>query len=138
MQFIPSSENGSLEVKNGESVTVATISEAGTLDLSGEIQQVTTGSAHLVPIAYGVIDSDGTVLSGTGNFTAVLENYFYNITINDHMFSENSYTVQVSRIGFSGAQPTYDADNGTLEIQFVTDNPFVLEHAKFSFVVFKP
>jgi hypothetical protein len=39
---------------------------------NGEVRRTNSGSYNLVPICYGTIDSDGTILSGTPNFTVTL------------------------------------------------------------------
>ncbi len=62
-----------------------------------------TGSAHLPPIAYGRISSDGTVLSGTGNFTVTRENVGdYNIRWNGLYLSPDTIIVHLKHIWDSG------------------------------------
>ncbi len=48
------------------------ISSTGDVDIkSGELNRSgKTGTANLVPIAYGIIEWTGSIISGTGNFTA--------------------------------------------------------------------
>ncbi len=54
----------------------------GGATFEGEINRPQTGSANLVPVAYGVIDANGTILSGTGNFTVTQPSVgVYNIAI---------------------------------------------------------
>lgn len=56
----------------------------GSVDISieGELQQTSTGNANLVPLAYGIVESTGNVLSGTGNFTAFLSGNVFIIDVN--------------------------------------------------------
>jgi len=47
-----------------------TINSAGDIDLDGKITRSSvTGANSLLPVCFGLIDDDGTVLSGSGNFT---------------------------------------------------------------------
>ena len=49
------------------------ITASAHLDLTGKLTRpLYTGTANLVPIAYGSVAGDGTVLWGTGNFTAYM------------------------------------------------------------------
>ena len=41
----------------------------GDIKTSGEIYGPSSGSANMIPRAYGRIDANGTIISGTGNFT---------------------------------------------------------------------
>ncbi len=41
----------------------------GTIKLTGEINRTASGDVNLVPIAYGTIQDNNSILSGTGNFT---------------------------------------------------------------------
>lgn len=42
---------------------------AGTIKLTGEVNRPSTGTANLLPIAYGKVRNDGVILGGTGNFS---------------------------------------------------------------------
>lgn len=50
---------------NGDANITGNIS----LSNNGEVQRNTTGSYSLIPLCYGSVDTDGTILSGTPNFT---------------------------------------------------------------------
>ncbi|MFK7782890.1 hypothetical protein [Psychroserpens sp.] len=54
----------------------------GTLDVTDEINREATGNANIVPIAYGTVESNGNVLSGTGNFTASITSGIISISVN--------------------------------------------------------
>lgn len=47
-----------------------TVLKNGNAKFDGEIQHTSTGNANMIPIAYGTVESNGNVLSGTGNFIA--------------------------------------------------------------------
>lgn len=44
---------------------------SGSINLSNEINRTNTGTANLLPYCYGVIAANGTILSGSGNFTVL-------------------------------------------------------------------
>jgi hypothetical protein len=54
---------------------------SGNLKVSGEINRSATGTANLVPFAYGKVSSSGAVISGTGNFSVSNSGGLYTITI---------------------------------------------------------
>ncbi|HRD43493.1 MAG: hypothetical protein JST57_09075 [Bacteroidetes bacterium] len=59
---------------------------SGNIKLSGKLNQPSTGTAHMLPIAYGRINADGSIHSGTGNFS-VLHTFdgFYSISVSGTM-----------------------------------------------------
>ena len=60
-----------------------------------------TGTANLIPIAYGTVSSSEGILSGSGNFSVSYDstNKNYEITIDGHSFSYSQYTVSVMLSG---------------------------------------
>ncbi|HEY6503350.1 MAG TPA: hypothetical protein VIZ28_05190 [Chitinophagaceae bacterium] len=52
----------------GTNDPVEKIDIAGNLRVSGKINRQATGTANMIPIAYGRINADGTIAAGTGNF----------------------------------------------------------------------
>jgi hypothetical protein len=76
------------------STTAVVIAQSGTglgLDVTGgairttEVNTPSTGTANMLPLAYGRIAANGTVLSGSGNFTVGIPfsgTGYYEITIN--------------------------------------------------------
>ena len=69
----------------------------GSVDISidGELQQTSTGNANLVPLAYGIVESTGSVLSGTGNFTTFLSGNVFIIDVNGTESLNYSNTVAI-------------------------------------------
>jgi hypothetical protein len=56
---------------------------AGSFKFNGRLTNNPTGNANLAPIAYGKVKFDGTILSGTGNFSVVkVGNGDFEISIN--------------------------------------------------------
>ena len=71
---------------------------SGSVDISidgGELQQTSTGTANLIPLAYGIVESTGSVLSGTGNFTAFLSGNVFIIDVNGTESLSYSNTVAI-------------------------------------------
>ncbi|WP_225034619.1 hypothetical protein [Winogradskyella sp. SM1960] len=54
----------------------------GNAKFDGKIQHTSTGNANLIPMAYGIVESTGNILSGTGNFTAFLSGNVFVIDVN--------------------------------------------------------
>ncbi len=84
--------NNALTVlKNGTitapSLTNSLINTAGNNALItkeyAEANYLSQQSSNLLPIAYGIVDSNGDVLSGTGNFTAFLSGNVFIIDVNN-------------------------------------------------------
>jgi hypothetical protein len=72
----------------------------GSIRVSGNITKTATGTASMLPYAYGKIAANGTVLGGTGNFTAIRYSagiYRITLTGDANLYNNrNLYTVLVS------------------------------------------
>jgi hypothetical protein len=68
--------------------------------VSGKLIRPATGSVNLLPMCMGVVNSDGTILSGTGNFTATHTGTgSYEISINGETFTsanQNNYAILIT------------------------------------------
>lgn len=53
----------------GTSNPTTKLDVGGSIRFNGKLNSSLTGTANLAPIAYGRIDADGTIISGTGNFS---------------------------------------------------------------------
>lgn len=95
------------------------------------------GGANL-PIAYGLVASDTTLLSGTSNVTSVVKDSFrYLITIDGIDNNQYDYPVVVTpALEAAGmiSQVTYSGDEGILVV--IRDNSFSAIDNSFSFVVY--
>ncbi len=63
---------------------VGNIKTSGNVNLSGEVNRPSTGTANMIPIAYGNVSAAGGILGGTSNFTVnklAATNGIYEITI---------------------------------------------------------
>ncbi|MFP4846551.1 hypothetical protein [Winogradskyella sp. PE311] len=74
------------EVGNGDHLNsrnnALTIYKNGNAEFDGEIQHTSTGNANMIPLAYGTVDSNGDIETGTGNFTAFLSGNVFIIDVN--------------------------------------------------------
>lgn len=74
--------------------------DRGSVFFTGELQTLSsTGEANLVPVAYGSIDSDGSIRSGTGNFecTWLANSDEYYIYFPSMAYSKNYVTIVTPR-----------------------------------------
>jgi hypothetical protein len=111
----------------------------GNVHVTGEVQRPTTGAANMVPICYGHVDADGTIASGSGNFSASwrasADDYLISVTGEDFGVGTN-YTVLVTVWGATG----FTTGTGTVGGDLVVNigNAFGSVQKAFSFLVFKP
>lgn len=107
---------------------------------SGELNHSKTGTANLVPIAYGNIASSGTVYTtgNTSNFTCTrttAESYTITITGKSYYFSD--YVTIATLIGSSASYIKTDSSGGGLLIK-IYNSAGTLTDSIFRFVVYKP
>ncbi len=92
---------GLFMVGNGTSTAAADrnnaliIYENGNSQFDGEIQHTSTGSANMIPIAYGTVESNGTIFSGTGNFTASESSGVFTIEVNGESLSASNSSCSI-------------------------------------------
>jgi hypothetical protein len=92
-------------------------------------------------IAFGCIDSDGSILSGSGNFTCMCLPgglCYYKITINGENYSYEKYTTIVTGVSSDMYHPYTTSKDGHLLV-YMADS-FGIQYANkhiFHFVVFK-
>jgi hypothetical protein len=122
----------------GVSDPVNKLEVAGTVKIDDELNRTATGSANLVPIAYGNIHGTGIVNSGSGNFTvSKVGPGWYSITITGQSYHFQTFTTTVTPAGSAVPVVTNTSSGGgNLYVQTynmagtATDSPF-------SFVVYK-
>ena len=111
----------------------------GSVKINGEVNRPSTAAANLVPICYGVIAGDGTIASGTGNFTCTrVTRGEFRITITGEMFNRNTYTTVVTPHERNApiVGNVYDETNALKVFMYssITGTTF---DVPFSFVVYK-
>lgn len=127
-----------------------TVSQEGNLDVDNEINRTgKTGNADLVPIAYGSVAADGSIRTGTGNFTvSKVFTGIYRIAVNGESLSANNHVIQMTKttglvfheatlwpLTLTPGQPV-----GTVDFKFFTSSGFGttgVDH-DFFFTIYKP
>jgi len=115
------------------------INSSGNVNITtGELHRNSTGEANLVPIAYGNVNSDGTINSGSGNFSVTRTSIGrYQITITGESYFYTDYITNVTPISSDAVISGTNSVSGKLSINIRnTSNVFV--DSIFSFVVYKP
>jgi hypothetical protein len=102
-------EGGETEIGNGEGTYLFTE--------GGELQQpAVTGTANLLPVAYGKVSNTGIKLSGTFFLSSRESEGTYRITLlneNNMLTEENQFSILVTVNGFSGYFISTRIDNAT-------------------------
>ncbi len=113
-----------------------TINPQGDIDIEGKItNNAATGNSSLTPYCYGKIDEDGSIISGTGNFTAA-------------RLSVGSYRVYCSGVNFNSIVIITSAgdksasglafDDETIDIVIYDISSQILADGIIQFVVYHP
>jgi len=133
---------GSVSTSNnlsiGNNLDVVNELTVGSITLSaGEIHKESTGSANMIPIAYGTINGNGTVLTSSGNITvtkAATGNY--SIAINGETYSYGSYVTTATSVSLVGFIRTGSSGGKLMVLTY--DTSAVVKDSYFSFIVYKP
>jgi len=111
----------------------------GTVELqdANKLTRSNQNGADLLPIAYGVVDSDGTIISGTGNFSANRnsEGEYY-ISVDNETITEN-YTIVVTTQDIFPLITSTTDDNGSAVIYLYDLNGDYTD-GRFQFVIYRP
>lgn len=111
--------------------------EFTTIDLDGELNASNTGNANMIPLAYGTVDSNGDIVTGTGNFVVLLVSNVFRIDFNNNESLSYSNTVclitPISTVARTSSTTISDSD---LNVRFFNaDGAPVL--TTFQFVIYK-
>ncbi len=110
----------------------------GDINVNGEINRTSTGSANMVPIAYGTITRGGNIESSSGNISVSKTTGVYTISITGNSYSWNNYITLATIIYDNEMGSIYTlSDNGKLIIR-TFDSSDTAKDMYFSFVVYKP
>lgn len=106
--------------------------------IDAAVTRPSTGTANLVPIAYGNINGyNGTIYSGTSNFTFVRVNPgVYRLTITGETYTNTGYTTIVSPLGYVPNIGSSSGDMGLMHIYLWT-SAGVPTDGYFNFVLYK-
>ena len=145
-----SNAQGSLVVRTNGSDQVKIDDEGLLLQNNGKIMKASTGTYGLLPAGYGIINTNGNVIKGTGNFSAVrVSDGIYEIEMNydvgTQIVSLTSYKYSVIVDG----PGSYTIGATELSVEVLTDRKFRVTSiningngtrdyidARFSFVVY--
>jgi len=121
----------------GTSIPSSKLDVNGTITISnstGKINSVNTGSANLVPIAYGNIGNTGIINSGTGNFTCSYNSSLnrYEIHITGQTYFWSNFITNVTTMS-PGVFATTSSMSGNLIVEMSSNS-----QAPFQFIVYKP
>lgn len=114
----------------------------GNVKLTGEINKETTGTANLLPVAFGGIELIGTTVSvfpnkSTENWTVTrVSAGIYEITITGENYYVNNYTCIASIISGGAFFISTTSDAGKLEVRTFNSSG-ALADQRFNFVVYK-
>ncbi|HEY3386775.1 MAG TPA: hypothetical protein VGK46_09705 [Saprospiraceae bacterium] len=91
--------DSSVQIRAGGNTTKFSVDKSGNTNAVGEIRRSATGAANMVPICYGSVDANGTILSGSGNFSVTTTPPgYYEITITGETYSNSGYTTNVTPV----------------------------------------
>jgi hypothetical protein len=112
------------------------VKSSGDVAISGELQTEATGSANMVPIAYGTVIS-GNLEASSGNVSVTKSGTGeYRISIDGESYFYTDYTASLSLIAHVGFIESGSVSGNMLV--FTYDENGNSEDANFTFVVYKP
>ena len=131
-------ETSQFAIRSGDGTTVFEVNENGDSEFDGEIQRPATGNANLVPIAYGTINEDGTIINGTGNFTASLNTSIFTISVNGEDLTSANTVCSITPRSLLPRTASFEfsASNDLFVITYDSDNN-VISPTDFQFVIYK-
>ncbi|MCT4582210.1 MAG: hypothetical protein N4A35_12430 [Flavobacteriales bacterium] len=107
------------------------------LIVNDEVNRSNTGSANLIPIAYGNVDDSGTINSGTGNFSVTKNSIGnYSISIVGESFFYPNYSVSLSIVSSVAGFISVSSSGGNM-IVLTKDISGAAADKNFSFIVYK-
>ncbi len=131
--------NGTATI-SGNTTINGTASISGNTNITGEVNRTATGAANLVPIAYGSIALDGTINTGTGNFTVTKPaTGQYEIVLTGISYITSGFITNVTVRAADGTVriPVTTSINGDLVIR-IYDLTNTKRDTDFHFVVYRP
>ncbi|MFL0354732.1 hypothetical protein [Xanthomarina sp. GH4-25] len=128
-----------LMVGNGtqtNSNTAFKVMDTGDAIFDGELNHTSTGTANMMPIAYGTIESNANVLSGTGNFSATISSGVITITVDNENLTVFNSACTIVPYGGNPRFSTLTYLNNKLEVR-VFNSSDTITPTTFQFVLYK-
>ena len=113
-----------------------TVLKNGNAIFDAEIQRPDTGSADMIPIAYGTVESNANELSGTGNFSATISSDVITITVDNENLTVFNSAGTIVPYGGNPRFSTLTYVNNKLEVR-VFNSSGILTPTTFQFVLYK-
>ncbi len=139
----PSSGTAQFIECNLSNSTMFKVDHNGDIYTKGELHGEYTGNNNLMPIAYGNIKSDGTILAGSENFTIDrISDGVYKIIMNDYTDLNENNTAIIASPGFSGiriflrAYVDVGGDHDYVYVK-IQDSSGNYVNRNFNFVIYK-
>lgn len=138
--------HNSIRVNSSGNVAIGTLGASEKLHVKGNIyvedgkvMRNTTTTTDLLPLAYGVVFMDGTILSGSGNFSVTHAGTGdYRIAIDGETYDSDLYTcVATPRNTINAMLLTMGAKNDKLRICTWFKSGIAADNT-FNFIVYKP
>lgn len=111
------------------------------VEINGEVNSEATGSAHLLPIAYGSISTSGVIEASSGNIGInKISTGVYEVTISGENFDYTNYIVSISNVDADADESiSYtNTSSGNLRVSVSNRDSGNPQDSAFSFIVFKP
>lgn len=108
----------------------------GDLDVDAEINRKATGNANMVPIAYGTVESNGNILTGTGNFTASVSGSVFTVCVNGETLNQNNTVCSISPFSTASRNSSIIISGGNLNVR-IFNSSGSLTPTTFQFVIYK-
>ncbi len=108
------------------------------------LKEYTPGNYQsIVPVAYGLVHADGTIVSGSGNFTCQYydgsyPNNYYAIRINGHNDVDRDYMTLVTPYAEFGRTYWVDQDEDRIQVHFQYLDGSFETRCNFYFIVYRP
>ena len=129
--------DSSVQIRAGGNTTKFSVDKSGNTNATGEIRRTSTGTANMVPICYGSVDANGTILSGSGNFTVTsTPPGYYEVTITGETYTNSGYVTNASPINSSPRFLSTGNTGGKLVVRTWTTASALVD-TPFHFVVYK-
>jgi len=132
------------EIGNGRPITSSTIEannaltvyKNGNAKFDAKIQTTKTGDANMLPIAYGTVESNGNILSGTGNFTASVNSNVFSITVTGENLTASNSSCSIVPYSTSPRTSSIIHSGGDLRVYIFNSSGTQLA-STFQFVIYK-